>query len=361
MEEAESGSERGSAAVQVCREELGEVYSARQDESGSAAPAGLHLGGAEGRDYGGSRAGCDTAARASGASNSTREAELSVLQARSALFDGESWINTLQYGIVLADPDPDPDPPADPPADDPPPPPADDPPSDDPPEDPPADLPEPTVVAKPTAPDWRDKRIAQITARLRQYEKPGGPAPAIVPPTQAAAVDQAELDRLVEERATARAATAEFDRRCIAVVEEGQAEFPEFDARINNLKRIADFSSPEEAAQYNQFLTAALESGAPARVLHELGADLNEASRILQLSPIRMGIELARLADRLGAAPATSTVPKPPRVPAGGGGAGTEASHTAIDPRDPARADRLSTAEWMKRRNAQAEGAGARR
>lgn len=274
-------------------------------------------------------------------------------------FNELEWINTLQYGILLAGGD---DPP--PPGDDPPPPlpddplpedpPGDDPPvGDDPPPPPPQDPP-PSAART----DWRDNRIAQLTARLRQYEPAGGKkpaAPAPDPTTPPRQLDQAELDRLVEQRASEHARVQEFNRRCNETAEAGRAAHADFDQRVGNLQRLHDPSNVQEAVQYNNFLLAALETGSASDLLHELGGDLNEAARIMQLSPVRMGVDLARMADKLQEGGNPSKAPPPPKTPAAAGGPGT--SHTAISPTDPDRADRLSTAEWMKRREAQLAGA----
>jgi hypothetical protein len=65
-----------------------------------------------------------------------------------------------------------------------------------------------------------------------------------------------------------------------------------------------------------------------------------------------MGLELAKRALK---APMPSAAPKPV-VPVGARGR----THDAVDPADVDRADRLTTAEWMRRREAQVAERGTR-
>ncbi len=62
----------------------------------------------------------------------------------------------------------------------------------------------------------------------------------------------------------------------------------------------------------------------------------------MALPPIKMAVELTKIASGQGRQVSGAAKPI---TPVGGRGA----SHDAIDPTDPERADKLSTAEWMKR------------
>ena len=216
-------------------------------------------------------------------------------------------------------------------------------------------------AAPPVAPkqDWRERRIAQQTARLReaneelerlraenarlQGHQSQGQSEA---ETRTGAIYSGDdIQRLAEQRAAEIAAANEFNRACNDIAAKGRADFgdTEFNSRVGALRSLVNPADPREAANYNQFLSALIETGEAPRLIHQLGDDLDEASRILALSPVKMGIELAKLAARTPE-PA-SGAPRPIR-PVGGG---RQASHTAIDPTDPDRADNLSTAEWMRR------------
>jgi hypothetical protein len=216
---------------------------------------------------------------------------------------------------------------------------------------------EPPPSAKP-AQDWRDKRIAKLTAQLRDLQSKTGHtavagAPAAPPPAAVVAMPGTkEFDALVEERAevkaTAKAATIAFNEACNQTAAKGRESFSDFDSRVQALQQLVNPADVGEAQAYNNFLFAAMETGDGARVLHALGGNLDEAERILALPPVKMGIELAKLALGKGPDQAISNAPKP-ITPVGT----TRSSNARIDPTDTDNSDRLSTAEWMKRRNEQ--------
>jgi len=209
-----------------------------------------------------------------------------------------------------------------------------------------AALPEGPKPAEPAVPkeDWRDKRIATLTARLRERERQGAtPQPAAA---GEAPLTQADVDRLADQKAAAIAAAQSFNERCNAAAIAGRAAFPDFNTRLGELTKLVDRQDQESVGTYNRFLQAALETGQAPKVIHALGGDLNEAARIMALPPAAQGVALARLADK--EPEPVSRVPKP-ITPVGGRGAAA----TEIDPRDPERADNLTTDAWMERRAAQ--------
>lgn len=197
-------------------------------------------------------------------------------------------------------------------------------------------------------PDWRDRRIAQLTARLRaeQAKATPGAAPAATE-TPAVATPEAEIDRRANEKAAQIAAAAEFNRRCDDTANMGRKEFGDiqFNARVNGLVQLIDRQDPASVQTYNQFLEAAMETGIGAKIIHDLGGDLNRASEILSLPPVKMAMEIAKLA----AAPTSqeSKAPKP-ITPVGG-----RPKNETIDPRDAERADHLDMKTWMERREKQ--------
>jgi hypothetical protein len=201
---------------------------------------------------------------------------------------------------------------------------------------------------KPPVVDWRERRIAQLTAKLREAE-----ARASAVPPAAAAAPQADLS-LVETRARELAAAQRFNDQCNDAATAGRQEFTDFDTRVNALVQLVDRSDANSVSAYNQFLSAALETGAAPRLIHELGGDLNEASRILALPPVKMAVELARRA--MTEPTAVSRTPKPLATVGSRG-----VSNEVIDPRDSVRADKLSTAAWMERREAQVREQQAKR
>lgn len=217
----------------------------------------------------------------------------------------------------------------------------------------PGALPEKSVatLAKPVK-DWRDDRIAVLTARLAEAKKAALP---VEPKTPAAAgTSEEEINRRVEAEAQTRAqvlaAQAAFNAEANGVVEKGRGEFTDFDERVTELRKLQD---PTSQVAYENMIRAAIETGEGPKLIHALGGDLNEASRIMGLSPTKMAVELTKIA--VGVPGKLSAVPKP-ITPVGG----RTAPHTTIDPTDPTRADNLSTAEWMARRQAQLSKSGAR-
>lgn len=206
----------------------------------------------------------------------------------------------------------------------------------------------PPPSTEPPQPDWRDKRIATLTRRLRELQEKGPPPTPAPTTTQPPLQPPTDLDALVNQRARELAAVNDFNRRCDETALAGRATFGEaqFNGRINNLRQLVDNTDPQSVQAYNSLLMAALETGDAAKVLYDLGEDMNEAQRILALTPTKMAVEMTRKA----AMPPNqvSGAPKPITTIANRG-----AAHTSIEPDDPDRSDHLSTAEWMRRREAQ--------
>lgn len=237
----------------------------------------------------------------------------------------------------------------------------------------------PAPAAAPAPPqDWRDRRIAQLTAKLAEERARNATAPAPTPSPVASppgtgapnagavaptyAPGSPEFEAAVAARASQVAQVQRFNEDCNATAAAGQAKFgkDEFNARVTAMWNQVDHGDPQAVLTYNSFLMAAMKTGSGADVLHDVGADPNEFARIIALSPIEMAVELTRRAAKLEAAggsppapatpPVASSLPKPP-TPVGRVGN----QHTPIDPADPQRAKHLSTKEWMDRREAQAQ------
>jgi hypothetical protein len=165
--------------------------------------------------------------------------------------------------------------------------------------------------------------------------------------------NQELIDQQIQQRAQALADQQEFNRRCNEVAEVGRRTYTDFDAQVGRLVGMVDPNDPQGVATYNEFLNAALETGEASKLIHALGGDLDEASRIFSLPPRRMAVELTRMAARpvqeLSAAPR-------PINPAS---TNAQAQRTSTSPDDPG-SDNMSTAEWMRRRNEQIETRGRR-
>lgn len=220
----------------------------------------------------------------------------------------------------------------------------------------------PTPSPEPKAADWRDARIAKLTAQKKELQeqllrKPGT-ATTVSPPAPVV-LDEAEVERRANAKATDLAAAAAWDARCVATVEQGKKEFPDFEDKIVGLRTVLDDSDPLEARSYRDMVEIAMDTGEGPKLIHFLGSNPAEAQRIMGLSPVKKAIELAKLASK-------PSEPKAPVVPANPlDGAVSQASKPitavgrgtgagVVDPSDPTRSDKLSSKEWFARRAEQA-------
>jgi len=226
----------------------------------------------------------------------------------------------------------------------------------------------PTPSAEPPKTDWRDRRIGELTARNReqraelerlraqvQPRDPNGQFREQPPPSSNDGPPaRATIDDQIEQRAQILAANQEFNRRCDEVAIAGRKVYPDFDAQVGRLVGLVDNTDPQSMARYNEFLNAALETGEAAKLIHALGGDLDEASRILSMSPRQMTVALTRMADR--PVQELSRAPRPINPAA----TSAQAQRTSVSPDDPG-SDQMSTEEWMRRRNEQIQSRGVRR
>lgn len=206
---------------------------------------------------------------------------------------------------------------------------------------------EPAAAAPPVV-DYRQRRIDKLTAQLAEARAQLAAKPADAAPA-ADMVPRAELDALAERRARELAAVADFNTRCNATAAAGQKAFgiEEFTGRVNSLKQLLDPADPGSIANYNLMLDAAMKTGRGAEIIHRLGGDPNEASRLMSLPPMELGMELAKLA--VPTEPQRDTAAPRPITPIAQRGGARE----TIAPDDVEKADTLDTETWMKRREAQ--------
>lgn len=209
---------------------------------------------------------------------------------------------------------------------------------------------EPVAKVEPKA-DWRDSRIAELTAKLNAAKA------AKVEPPQAAAEPDADFEARVQARAKVLAdeqtTAREWNERCNQVATDGKAQFPDFMDRMNAIRGSVNPQDAGEVAGYNEVLAAAIETGKGPQLLHELGADPGEFRRLMTLSPVKRATELTTRAIKLDAAPDPSSAPKP-ITPLGSRGVHYE----DIKPDDPVRGTKLPKADWFAARQKQAEERG---
>ena len=194
------------------------------------------------------------------------------------------------------------------------------------------------------------QRLMAQKATPQQMVKPDG-----TPVTQAELQEMAyNYARQMDAQRAQVAQIQEFNARCDAAAAEGKQRFgADFEKRVQALAGTVDWTKdaqgqwndPQAVQSYNQFLAAALETGDAPKIIHALGADLNEAHRIMAMNPIKQAIALAKLVALEGEKE-PSKAPKPIKP------LGSKVAPTSIQP-DEAESVELPMAEWVKRRNAQ--------
>lgn len=203
----------------------------------------------------------------------------------------------------------------------------------------------PATSAKP---DWKEQRIAKLTAKNKEMaEQLAAKAPTAAP-TPSPSTGGAEFDKQVRTEAEKIASQNAFNAACNAVAAKGKESFGDFMPRVDALLQVVDKNDPASVAAYNGFLSAAMEVGGENahKIIYAVGGDLNEAARLMALPPIKLALELNKLAEKGVGEESKLAKPITPI-------AGKAATHSGIDPTDAERADQLSTSEWMKRREAQ--------
>ena len=189
-------------------------------------------------------------------------------------------------------------------------------------------------------------RVAKLTARLRDYEARAIAGQKPVNPATGQEFTAEQIDQMISERANLVASQTAFNTRCNEAAGRGAEKYPDWQVRLTGLTQLVDTTDARSLGQYNMFLEAALETGDAEAIIHRLGSDLNLASRILSLSPMKMAMEVGKLADGKGGEP--SKAPKPIRP------VGSTSPVTGTKPDDPERGAEMKIDDWMNARNKQA-------
>lgn len=180
----------------------------------------------------------------------------------------------------------------------------------------------------------KDRALAEANARLaalQAAQAAGGDPPADPPAAVPPAPGTSDFERAVQAEAARRAAADRFNEKCNAIADAGTKAYGDaFEDSLANLRALSD-----DGQIPMTLLNAAMASDDPSKVLHELGADLKEAQRVLSLSPVeQIAVAVKRGIKQAAVAPA----PKPrPKVPApidpisGDGGGGDEGLGDNVD------------------------------
>lgn len=178
-------------------------------------------------------------------------------------------------------------------------------------------------------------RIAQYEQQRTQAQPQPQPSPQsqnVVPQdppgtrTFQGQVSPAELDRLADIRAR----QMRFNERCNESVAQGRKSYADFDAKVDDLRKVAPTVDAQGRPMLPETLvSAALATGKGHEVLYALGSDQSEADRIMSIAdPTSQAVAVAQYAAGLkkaaegddDAPPARRTpdVPHPIRQVVGG-------------------------------------------
>ncbi len=201
--------------------------------------------------------------------------------------------------------------------------------------------PEPEAAPKPEREPWFVKRIAELTRANAERDRVLAQAERKLRELQPQAANQPDDPaRMVETRAQQLVAEREFNAACNAAHDKGMAEYPDFADAMQAVGRAGGLSPA--------VIEAALETGEAHKVLYALGRDPEQAMRIRDMTPARMGVAMAKLAAQPAPTAPVTKAPAPVRSISGG---------TVKAPDDP---DKMSMAEysaWRAKQEAARRGA----
>lgn len=177
----------------------------------------------------------------------------------------------------------------------------------------------------------------QATIKPVPEAEPAAADPEAEAPVRADFKTKAEFDAAVaaeaERVAERKLAVQTFTAKCNDVEDKGSAAYKaKWTAAKTNLGLLDD-----EGRIPIDLLTTALETDDPAKVLFELGSDIEKATEFMAMTPLRRAIAMAKIAESKPAPRPQSRTP-PPVDPIGGRGGG-----------DDRPSDRDSDEEWNRK------------
>jgi len=183
----------------------------------------------------------------------------------------------------------------------------------------------------------REKEAAEARAReleaqleiLKAGKKDGDP--------EVKNLTDKDIERLAEQKAEEKVRVEAFNKACNDVYEAGKAAYNDFEDVLKNYRDIGGLTPG--------LIEAALETGEGHKVLYELGKDRDLAYKIMKMSPVKMGVEVSKVAAKVSQPPKPAPVSKAPAPikPVKG------AANAEPDP------EKMSTAEWMEWREKKLE------
>lgn len=168
---------------------------------------------------------------------------------------------------------------------------------------------------------YEARRIAEeAQARLAEYERQRERQRAPQPPPYGPPGETGDAEERAYQRIRGEEEQRRFNQACNDLYARGKQEFGEgMDDAVRNLNAVGFGNRPDALAAITQLPDS-------HRVYRTLGADMENAARVLALPPMQMAVELARLAvggqGHNGVAsappmPAVTQAPEP-RAPIGG-------------------------------------------
>jgi hypothetical protein len=110
---------------------------------------------------------------------------------------------------------------------------------------------------------------------------------------------EADIEKKAKEIVEAR----QFNAKADEVYEAGKKKFPDFDDSVSVLRNVGVMNKP--------FLDAVFEVGPAPEILHYLGTHPDEADRLRGLNPVKLGVEMAKLASNVTKPKPVSAAPAP--------------------------------------------------
>lgn len=175
-------------------------------------------------------------------------------------------------------------------------------------------------------PKWAERRINQLTAEKHEERRQKEAALALLAEQNKSAgeesqnkpLTQADITALAKQEAAKMLQQQSFNQACDAAYYAGNKEYTDFNEKVGTLSALGALTP--------QFLSVVTESENSHKVLYHLGANPEEAERILSLPLTKQARELAKIETNLSK-PATPAKPisnaPDPITPVGGNSAGS--------------------------------------
>ncbi len=146
----------------------------------------------------------------------------------------------------------------------------------------------------------------------------------------------------------------EFNRQCDEVAASGRKSFADFDARVGGMVRaLVDPTDRDTILAYNSFLSAAIETGDPAKIIYEVAKDLSLASELMSMSPVKRAARLAKMLVPVEASDEAPARPSGAPKPVTPINSNRNRADSILDPSNPEHSKKMTDRQWIESRRAQ--------